>query len=264
VIDQGVCFNNNRFKEDNMAGRKKAVSQGSEKVKQAVEILTDAPNAGGKKPTGKRVLAVLLWLLAIACEVFAILVFTYKVIVPDDFFLYFLIGAIALDLILVVIGSFLWKSANRVDPASSKNKVKFFLWNQLGLIVAIIAFLPMIVLLLTDKKLDKKNKTIVTVVAIIALVLGGALSIDYNPVSQEDFAAKAQADAQQLGVAAPDTVLWTAWGKSYHFDPNCQTLRHTRPEDLFTGTLQEAFDAHRTDPCDFCALPKDTSLTNTQ
>lgn len=227
-------------------------------VRKATEMLTGEParSEGGKhsakKQTGKRVFAVILWLLAVAAEALAILVLTYKVIVPDKYFMYFIIGAIALDLIFLVIGSLLWKSANHADPVSSKNKVKFFLWNQMGLIAAIVAFLPVIIILLSNKKIDKKNKTILTVVAIVALVLGGALSVDYNPVSRESFEQQAAANAQQLG-ASSDSVYWTEWGKSYHLNPNCQALQNS--ETVINGTLQQAFDAHRLDPCDFCALP---------
>ena len=51
-----------------------------------------------------------------------------------------LIVFIAADLLFVIVGSVLWKKANRFNPASKKQKIKFFLQNQLGLIVSVIAF----------------------------------------------------------------------------------------------------------------------------
>ena len=62
-----------------------------------------------------------------------------------------LIVFIALDLIFVVIGSLLWKKANRLNPASEKNGFKFFVQNQLGLIIAVIAFLPIVIMVFTNK-----------------------------------------------------------------------------------------------------------------
>ncbi len=62
------------------------------------------------------------------------------------------------DLVLVVIGSMLWKKSNRLDPASEKNKFMFFMQSQLGLVVSAIAFLPLIIFILTSKNLDKKQK----------------------------------------------------------------------------------------------------------
>ena len=63
---------------------------------------------------------------------------------------------IVLDLIFVVIGSQLWKKANHIKPASEKNKFTFWLWNNLGFIVSVIAFMPIIILILVNKDADKK------------------------------------------------------------------------------------------------------------
>ena len=51
------------------------------------------------------------------------------------------------------------------------------------------------------------------------------------------------------------TVYWTRFGKSYHLDPNCHTLM--RSSKVYQGTIEEAFEANRTDPCDFCALEQE-------
>ena len=75
---------------------------------------------------------------------------------------------IVIDLALAVTGSILWKKSNRLDPASEKNKLLFFMQSQLGLVVAVIAFLPLIVFILTSKNLDTKQKGI----------LGGIAGVD--------------------------------------------------------------------------------------
>jgi uncharacterized BrkB/YihY/UPF0761 family membrane protein len=76
-----------------------------------------------------------------------------------------------LDLLFFIPGSLLWKKANHIDPVSEQNKVKFWVWNNLGTILSVLAFLPIIIFVLTDKKLDKKSKNLVTVVAVVALAI---------------------------------------------------------------------------------------------
>jgi uncharacterized BrkB/YihY/UPF0761 family membrane protein len=70
-----------------------------------------------------------------------------------------------------IIGSLLWKKANHIDPISEENKVKFWLWNNLGTILSVLAFLPIIIFVLSNKKLDKKSKTMVTAIAVVALAI---------------------------------------------------------------------------------------------
>ena len=200
--------------------------------------------ANKKSATTKRIVAVVLWVLALAAEVGAILMLNGRWYIPEEQKLYWLIGALAVDLILVIIGSQLWKKSNRLDPASKASKVKFFLWNNMGLIASVICFLPLIILLLANKDLDGKTKKIATVVAVIALIIASLFSIDFDSVSAEELA-----EAQQT--VGNGSVYWTQFGKSYHLDPNCHTLM--RSSKVYQGTIEKAFEANRTDPCDFCA-----------
>lgn len=196
----------------------------------------------------KRIFCAILWIAALATEIGAILILNGTWYLPDDKSMYFLIGLVVVDLILVVIGAQLWKGANRLDPPSKKNKFTFYLWSQMGLIAAIICFLPLIILLLKNKNMDAKTKKIVSIVAAVALVIAALLSIDFSPTSSEDLAA-----AQELAMEVGDgTAYWTQFGKSYHLDPNCQTLLNS--STIYSGTIEDAFAANREDPCDFCAL----------
>lgn len=204
--------------------------------------------ANKKSATTKRIIAVVLWVLALAAEIAAIAILNGYWYVKPEQLMYWLIGAMVIDLILVVIGALLWKKANRLDPVSESKKLKFYLWNQMGLIAAVICFLPLIILLLKNKELDPKLKKIVTIVAAVLLVIASLFAIDYNPVSSEELA-----EAQQLaGTLNDGTAYWTQFGKSYHLNSNCQTLM--RSSTVYQGTIEEAFEANRTDPCDFCAL----------
>ena len=204
--------------------------------------------ANKSSATTKRIFSVILWVFALAAEVGAILILNGTWYIPEDKSMYFLIGFVVVDLILVVIGALLWKSANRLDPPSKKNKFTFYLWSQMGLIAAIICFLPLIILLLKNKDMDAKTKKLVSVIAGVALVIAALLSIDFSPTSSEDLAA-----AQELAMEVNDGVAyWTPFGKSYHLDSNCHTLLNS--STVYTGTIEEAFAANREDPCDFCAL----------
>ena len=228
--------------------------------KKKVDTETGEKEVVQAKPTGnaalKRVFAVVFWLLAIAAEVAAIMLLNGYLYIPYDLKT-LLIIAIALDLIFVIIGSQFWKKANHINPPSEKNKVWFFLCSQMGLIVAVIAFCPLIVLLLKNKnKLDKKTKVIVTVIAAVALLVAGACSIDYDPVSQESL-AEAKSEVSEL--TDDGTVYWTRYGRSYHCDINCHTL--ARSSTLYEGTIEEAFAARRNDPCDYCADGKEAKLS---
>ena len=87
-----------------------------------------------------RLCAFLSWFLAIGIEVAAYFVLQKT---PINFVL--LTVLIVLILIFAILGSYLWKKANRLDPASKKNKIKFFIQNQLGVIMSLITFAPLII-----------------------------------------------------------------------------------------------------------------------
>ncbi len=213
------------------------------------ENVTNKPRPTASKPAaqatgnagGLRLGAVLLWIAALAFEVVAILLMFEKItFLPKFEPIYKAIGALVLDLICVIIGSLLWKKANHIDPASQKSPVKFWLWNNLGVIVSAIAFIPFIILLLTNKNADKKSKILGTAVAAIFAIVAGLASYDWNPLSKE---ALEQATANSQ-------VYWTAHGKKFHLYEDCQALDRT--DELTMGTAQEAVDAGRGTICKFC------------
>ena len=196
-------------------------------------------NAGGRRAG-----AVILWLLAIVCEVLAILIISEKFVLQFLPTMYQIIGFLVLDLIFVIIGAQLWKSANRIDPASRQNKAKFWLWNNMGVIACIVAFVPIIVIMLSNKDLDKRTKAICTVVAVIALLIGGLASYDWSPISAEE-------KDELVQLYGDDTVYWTPYGKVYHTNEYCHTLNHS--ETLYEGTVDEAVENNRTRLCSYCA-----------
>jgi len=54
----------------------------------------------------------------------------------------------------------MWKRANKHDPASREDKVRFFVQNQLGAIITLIAFLPLLAMVFLDKDMDPKTKKV--------------------------------------------------------------------------------------------------------
>ena len=196
---------------------------------------------------GLRIGSAVLWITAVVCEFLAL----KAILAPEDapFIpglqpLYAGIAFLVVDLICVIIGSLLWKKANHIHPASEKNALKFWLWNNMGVIVCAIAFLPFVVLLLTNKDADKKTKTVGTIVAVVALLIGGFASYDYNPYSQEE---------QQEILAmeeATSQVYWTKGGKVFHIYEDCSALN--RSEELTVGTTQQAEEAKKERLCKVC------------
>ena len=222
-----------------------------------------------KGAKGLRLGAFILWIFAIACEIFAIYLLTtnnnaviYKLAGANfndtNALLYWFIGILVVDAILCIIGALLWKRANRLKPSQSKNKVVKFFWDQLGVIVCIIAFVPFGILLIlgTDKLNAKAKKTLLIIVALL-FVGSTAASVDYNPVSPGD---SQNVEALIKSHYSPDEydvdengniiVYWTQYGKSMHLDETCYYIAESTT--LTSGTVAEAIEAGKTDPCDHC------------
>ncbi|WGD35123.1 hypothetical protein [Olleya sp. YS] len=207
-----------------------------------------------------RVISIVLWAIAIGIEIYAILLLRK----PPINMTWMIVFIVAM-LILVVVANILWKKANRLDPASEKNKTKFFIQNQLGLIISVIAFLPLVVLILTNKDLDGKQKGILGAIAGAALLIAGFTGTEFNPVSQEQYAEQTQ---QVQDLTGGNNVYWTKSGKSYHLYSDCGYINSKRTNEIFEGTVANARELKNiTDICDRCqnkakkakALELDTS-----
>lgn len=223
-------------------GQQTTVEQARKEVAQALA------NQTKQSTVGLRIGAIVLWILAIAFEVLALLVAVEKFAPKflDKMPLWVpVVVLLVLDLVCLILGSMLWKKANHINPMSEKNKALFWLWNNLGLIVAVLAFVPFIILLATNKDADPKIKKLGIIVAVVALLIGGTASYDFNPVSKEQKEAAME--------AITTTVYWTNTrsGKAYHTHEDCQTLNQT--DELVAGTVEQAIAANRVKLCYFCA-----------
>ncbi|MBQ9828674.1 MAG: hypothetical protein IJM62_08320 [Lachnospiraceae bacterium] len=229
-----------------------AEAEVEKKPKKKAEKKPDKEQAASKSGGNSivyRIIAFVLWALAIGCEVFAIMILLNAMYVKNK--MLWLIILIVADLILAIIAAQLWKKANHINPPSKKNKFTFYLWSELGVIMAAICFLPLIILLLKDKDLDKKTKTIVTVIAVVAFLITGVASADFDPISSEEKQAAENLITQD--------VYWTTWGRKYHLDLDCQAIKNS---DVVTeGTVTEAIESGKTSLCKFCARNHDIDTT---
>ncbi|QIK69447.1 hypothetical protein G7062_03685 [Erysipelothrix sp. HDW6C] len=198
-----------------------------------------------KKATQFRIIAGILWAIAIGLEIFAIMQLRKT---PINLGL--IIGLLIVDAIFAIGGSLLWKQANRLDPASEKDKVRFFVQNQLGFIVGIIAFLPLIVLMLTNKDMDGKQKGIATTVAVIALAIVSAFGLDFNPASIEKYTEETALVESLMG---DDAVFWTKSGRVYHLFDDCYTINSDRTDEIITGKVSQAYELRNIEEiCKIC------------
>ncbi|QNA92486.1 MULTISPECIES: hypothetical protein [unclassified Microbacterium] len=151
---------------------------------------------------------------------------------------------IALLVLLVVIaalsitGSVLWKKATRLDPARRSDKARFFVQNQLGAIIAIVAFLPLVILIFLNKDMDKGQKTTAGIVGVVLAGLAVVLGIDFAPASVEQYTADQSAVIQLLG---KDEVVWVDGGKVYHVCDEVSAIQ--TGSEIRTGTTAQAVEA---------------------
>lgn len=217
---------------------------------QSTQSRTFVPTEESKgKATQLRMFAALSWLGAIGAQIWAI-TFLFKQPQPENFMTW-MIALIVVDLAFAILGSYLWKKSNRLDPASEKNKFMFFMQSQLGLVVAVIAFLPLVIFVLTSKNLDGKQKGIIGGIAGVALVIAGIAGTDFNPPSVEQYTEQtAQVEGLNNGV---NHVFWTKSGKSFHLFQECHTINKKATTEIFQGTVAQARELKNiTDLCDFC------------
>lgn len=202
---------------------------------------TWTPTAESKgKATKFRIIAAILWVLAIGTEAFAIF-WLLRQVPFETWHLILLIGLLVVIGALAVTGSMLWKKANRFDPASKKDTVRFFIQNQLGVIISIIAFLPLIILIFMNKDMDGKQKGIAGGIAIVLLVAAGLLSADWDAPSTE---AYAQDTAAVVFLTGADEVTWTKSGSVYHLCEEASAVnKESKDGQIFVGTTQDAVAA---------------------
>ncbi len=165
----------------------------------------------GQKDSAKRlrIFAWLAWIVAIGGEIAGIYLLRqhkFDAGVAANGNLPLLIGLLVGIAIFAIAGSMMWKAANRHDPASKADGAKFFFQNQLGAIMTLIAFLPLIVLIFMDKDMDPKNKQIAGGVGAVLAVIATLMGVSFKPPSVEQYTEDMNACASQIKSGQPTTA----------------------------------------------------------
>ena len=153
--------------------------------------------------TRLRLFAALSWLVAIGTEVAGIVLLRQHKF--DHGNLALLIGLLVVIAVFAIAGSLMWKAANRHDPASKADAARFFFQNQLGAIITVIAFLPLVVLIFMDKDMDPKNKKIAGGIGLVLAAAAAFVGIDFNPPSVEQYTQDMNKCAAEIKAGQPTT-----------------------------------------------------------
>jgi hypothetical protein len=154
--------------------------------------------------TRLRIFAAISWIIAIGTEVAGIVLLRQHKF--DHGNLPLLIGLLVAIAVFAIAGSLMWKAANKHDPASKSEPVKFFVQNQLGAIITVIAFLPLVVLIFMDKDMDPKNKKIAGGIGVVLAAAATLIGIDFSPPSTEQYTQDMNECAAQIKANQPTTA----------------------------------------------------------
>lgn len=221
---------------------KQRSSSGSAGAGESGQMWQASPEAKSKA-LRLRIVSLVLWTVAIALEIFTIV---WALVGDKDFNttrIWIIFALIVVIGVLAVVGSLLWKKANRLDPASESDKVRFFVQNQLGAIIAVIAFLPLFIFILADNNLSGKQKGALGGVVAAVFAVAFAVGIETDSPSVESYTEDTNIIA--LLHKNPDAaVYWTKSGEVYHV---CDTVpavnKDSKDGTIYDGTIQAAQEA---------------------
>lgn len=229
-----------------MATNKKITQVGGEPGTSSTSTVFVPTPEAKSRASNFRVYAGILWVVAVAAQLGAI----WFVVKQPEQFMTWTIVLIAIDLAFAIIGSSLWKKANRLDPPSRANGFRFFLQSQLGLFTAVVAFLPLVLVILTNKNLEGKQKAILGGVAGVALLIAGVTGTDFNPPSVEEYTEQTRRVEELTGV---NHVYWTRSGSKYHLYDDCHTINRDVTTEIFQGSVAQARELKNiTELCKVC------------
>ena len=154
--------------------------------------------------TRLRIFAAISWLIAIGTEIAGVVMLRQHKF--DQGNLPLLIGILVVIAVFAIAGSLMWKAANKHDPARESDTARFFFQNQLGAIVTVIAFLPLLVLIFLDKDMDPKSKKIAGGVGVALALLATVIGIDFEPPSAEQYTQDMNKCAAQIKSGQPTTA----------------------------------------------------------
>src|SRR6476646_2971342 len=154
--------------------------------------------------TRPRIFAAISWVIAIGTEIAGVVMLRQHKF--DHGNLGLLIGLLVVIAVFAIGGSLMWKAANKHDPARQSDTARFFFQNQLGAIITVLAFLPLIVLIFMDKDMDPKNKKIAGGIGVVLAAAATFIGIDFNQPSVEQYTKDMKACASQIKAGQPTTA----------------------------------------------------------
>lgn len=183
-----------------------------------------------------RLYAILAWVAAMIAQAMSIM----KLISDDT--LVMMIIAIVVILGIAVVGSTFWKKSNKLDPPSEKNALRFFLQSQLGAIMGVLCFLPMVIMIFTSNSISGKTKAIAGSAASVAMTAAGISGVEFDAASIEKYSEeikKQNKEAKSFGINT-DKVFWSKAGNKYHAFNDCQYIKG---KDLSSGSIKDSWEA---------------------
>jgi len=196
-----------------------------------------SPEAKGKAKQ-LRIYAVLAWVAAMTGQVFAIFN-----LISDETLVYMII-AIVIILAIAILGSTFWKKSNKLDPTSEKNATRFFFQNQLGAIMGVLCFLPMVISIFTNNNISGKTKAIAGSAASVAMTAAGISGVEFDAASIEKYTEEINqqtSDAKSFGIDT-DNVYWLkegTKGNKYHSFNNC---RYLKGKSVSNGSIKDSWE----------------------
>ena len=153
--------------------------------------------------TRLRLFAAIAWVIAIGTEIAGVVMLRQHKF--DHGNLPLLIGLLVVIAVFAIAGNLMWKAANKHDPARQADAARFFFQNQLGAIITVIAFLPLVVLIFMDKDMDPKNKKIAGGIGVVLAAVAAFTGIDFNPPSVEQYTQDMNKCAAEIKASQPTT-----------------------------------------------------------
>ncbi|QTV79617.1 hypothetical protein [Microbacterium sp. NIBRBAC000506063] len=214
------------------------MADSAEKKTTTTEKKWVATEGAKSQAKSKRIIALILWAIAIALEAVGIfwLLRQREFVGEDGTFVrdqetglleqqnatavFPTWAFVTLIVLLVVIaalaitGSLLWKKANALDPASKEDKVRFFVQNQLGAIIAIIAFLPLVLLIFLNKDMSGTQKGVAggvgIVLALVAAYFGASFSPPRSSSTRPTSRPSSSSSAKTMSTGSPAAASTTS------------------------------------------------------
>src|SRR5436190_4100443 len=176
------------------------------KPTEEVDVTKEWRASQGQKSSASklRIFAAISWVIAIGTEIAGVVLLRQHKF--DHGNLPLLIGLLVVIAVFAIAGSLMWKAANKHDPASRADPARFFFQNQLGAIITVIAFLPLLVLIFMDKDMDPKNKKIAGGVGAVLAVAATLIGVSWNPPSVEQYTKDMNSCAAQIKANQPTTA----------------------------------------------------------